>query len=364
MATNLVAEIVETLSPSIISRIATSLGVNQTSTQKAIVAAVPALLAALIAYVTKQPQGATKLNDIVSKQEPGVLSSLASVIGGSGQKALVDQGGGLLASLLGGKSQSALTSAVGQYSGIGETGSKNLLGLLAPVVLGVLGQQQRSNGLDASGLANLLTTQKGNVAAALPSGFANYLSGTGLLDDVAGGVSKRVPEPAAAPTSSPWPWLLGVLALAALGFLLWRMLSGQPDTTVTTTSPQIEAPTVDLSVFDKLKGVKAGDVDVGELAATAVSGLQSALTGIKDEASARAAVPELNQAESRFEQLNGLLSQLPPEARTALAAAIAGIRPTLDQLLDKALAIPGVGAIIQPAVDAIRSELNALATAS
>lgn len=361
MATNLVAQMVETLSPSIVSRIATSLGVNQTSTQKAIVAAVPALLAALIAYVTK-PQGANKLNDIVSRQEPGMLSSLASVIGGSGQKALIDQGGGLLASLLGGKNQSALTSALGQYSGIGEGGSKNLLGLLAPVVLGVLGQQQRANGLDASGLANLLTSQKANVADALPAGFTKYLGSTGLLDDVTGAVAKRSHEPAAATSSSPWRWLLGALALLALGFLLWRLLTGQPQPTVEATTPQIEAPLA--NVFDKLRGVKAGDVDVGELATTAVNGLQAALSGIKDEASARAAVPELSQAESRFDQLNGLLGQLPPEARQALAAAIASIRPNIDQLIDKILAIPGVGAIIQPAADAIRSKLNALATAS
>ncbi len=362
MATNLVSEIVETLSPSIVSRIASSLGVNQTATQKAIVAAVPALLAALISYVTK-PQGASKLSDIVSKQEPGMLSSLASVIGGAGQKALVDQGGGLLTSLLGGKSQSALTSALGQYSGIGEGGSKNLLGLLAPVVLGVLGQQQRSGGLDAAGLANLLTSQKANVADALPSGFASALSGAGILDDVAGAVSKRAPETAAA-SSSSWPWLLGVLALAALGFLLWRMLSGQPEPSVTTTTPQVEVPSVNLNAFDQLKGIKAGDVDVGELATTAITGLQAALAGIKDEASAQAAVPELTQADQRFDQLNGLIGQLPPEARTALAAAIAGIRPTLDELIDRVLAIPGVGAIVQPAADAIRAKLNALATAS
>jgi hypothetical protein len=41
MATNLVSEIADFLSPSVVSRIASALGLNQTSTQKAVVAAVP-----------------------------------------------------------------------------------------------------------------------------------------------------------------------------------------------------------------------------------------------------------------------------------------------------------------------------------
>ena len=83
--TNLVSQIVEALSPTIVSRIASSLGLDQSSTQKAINAAVPGLLAALISMVSK-PQGASKLADVVAKQPPGVLSSLADVIGGSRQK--------------------------------------------------------------------------------------------------------------------------------------------------------------------------------------------------------------------------------------------------------------------------------------
>ena len=184
MATNLVSEAVEVLSPTIVSRIASALGLNQSSTQKAIVAAVPALLAALISYVSK-PQGATKLAEVVKKQEPGVLSSLASVIGEPGQKALIDQGASVLTSLFGGKTVSALTDAVGQYAGVTGSGSKSLLGLLGPVVLGVLGKEARDRGLDASGLANLLTSQKNNVSAALPAGFSKYLSQAGVLDDVA-----------------------------------------------------------------------------------------------------------------------------------------------------------------------------------
>ena len=124
MATSLVSEIAEVLSPSMVSRIASALGLNQTSTQKAIVAAVPALLAALISYVSK-PQGAAKLTEVVRKQEPGVLASLASVIGEPGQKALIDQGGSVLTSLLGGKTLSALTGAVAQYAGTDAGGSKS-----------------------------------------------------------------------------------------------------------------------------------------------------------------------------------------------------------------------------------------------
>ena len=184
MATNLVSEVAEVLSPAIISRIASALGLNQSSTQKAIAAAVPALLAALISYVSK-PQGATKLAEVVKKQEPGVLSSLASVIGEPGQKALIDQGASVLTSLFGGKTVSALTDAVGQYAGVTGSGSKSLLGLFGPVVLGVLGKEARARGLDASGLSDLLTSQKNNVSTALPAGFSKYLSQTGILEDIA-----------------------------------------------------------------------------------------------------------------------------------------------------------------------------------
>jgi hypothetical protein len=57
---------------------------------------------------------------------------------------------------------------------------------------------------------------------------------------------------------------------------------------------------------------------------------------------------------SQFDQLTGLLDQLSPETRKALAETFAAIRPNLDQLLDKALGVPGVSAVIKPAVDAIR----------
>jgi hypothetical protein len=357
MATNLVEQIANTLGPVIVGRIASSLGLNETATQKAIVAAVPALLAALISYVSK-PQAATKLNNVLKKQEPGVLSSLANAIGGSGQKALIDQGSSVLTSLLGGKILSGLSSAVGQYADIGESGSKSLMGLLGLVVLGVLGHERRDRGLDASGLADLLTSQKDTIQAALPSGFSKYLSQADILDEVTRAATTAVSRTPEKSTSSSWTWLLGVLALIAIAFIAWRLFL-TPKQVAEVPSPQIEAPYA--SMLQQLKGIKVGDVDIGEVAASAVNNVQSSLQDVKDEATAQAALPKLNEAAAQFDQLTGLLDQMSPETRKAVAETFAAIRPTLDQLFDKALAIPGVGAVIRPAVEAIRAKLDTLA---
>ena len=221
-----------------------------------------------------------------------MLASLASVIGEPGQKAVIDQGASVLTSLLGGKTFSALTSAVGQYAGFDSGGSKSLMGLLGPVVLGVLGKEQRDRGLDASGLASLLTSQKSNVIGALPSGFAKYLSDAGL-DDVTKSQAKFSSRATSASAPSIAPWLLGALLLLALGALVWHLLSGRDQQVVETTKPPVEetiSPTSEApytALFAKLRGVKAGETDVGELATSAVNHLYTSLVGVKDEASHR-----------------------------------------------------------------------------
>jgi hypothetical protein len=106
-------------------------------------------------------------------------------------------------------------------------------------------------------------------------------------------------------------------------------------------------------LLNKLRGIKVGDIDVGELATSAVNDLQSSVAGIKDEATAQAALPGLTKASSEFDQLTGLLGQLTPEARKTVTEIFAAIKPNLDQLLDMVLGIPGVGTVIKPAVDAI-----------
>ena len=243
MATNLVSTITQVLSSNFVSRVASSLGLDGAQVEKALQAGTPALLAALTSLVSK-PAGAAVLNGAVAQQQPGVLTSLANMIGGSGQKALIDTGASTLTSLLGGTTMSALTNAVGQYAGIGEAGSKSIMGVLGPVVMGVLGQQQRASGLDATGLANLLASQKDNIARALPAGFANYLSGTGILDRITGPMARPEPAYVRSPsTSTTTPsWLLPALGILAIGALAWYLFSGPATQTVATLPTKVETP--------------------------------------------------------------------------------------------------------------------------
>jgi hypothetical protein len=126
----------------------------------------------------------------------------------------------------------------------------------------------------------------------------------------------------------------------------------------------INAGQVDAAaVFTPLQGIKVGNIDIGALATSAIIGLRSSLETITDEATARSSAPKLASSVAEFEQLAGLTNQLSPEARRTLADAIVASRPSLDQLLDKALAIPGVGPVINPTVDSLRSKLDTLATA-
>jgi hypothetical protein len=240
MTTNLVSTITQILNSDIAARVASSLGVDSAQVAKAFQAGVPGLLAALTSLVSK-PAGATALSKAVAQQQPDVLSSLAGALGGSGQTPLINQGAGALTSLLGGTTMSTLTDAVGRYAGIDAGTSKSLMGLLGPVALGVLGQQQRAGGLDAQGLGGLLASQKDNIARALPSGFADYLSGTGILDRV--DVKPTRFEPA---YSKPQPamsnWMLPVLGILALGGLAWYLMRSPAQDVANLPPTRVESP--------------------------------------------------------------------------------------------------------------------------
>jgi hypothetical protein len=181
MSTNLISVISQALTPNMISSIASALNLDAATIEKAIRAAVPGFLSALVGVVTK-PEGARQLANAIAS--PAVSRAAGNIE--SGVQTSADAATSQLNSLLGGNTLSALASAVGRFAGVGEGSAKGLMSMLGPLVLSVLGKEQQKAGLDASGLTNLLTSQKDSFAAALPAGVSNLLSGSGIMESIRG----------------------------------------------------------------------------------------------------------------------------------------------------------------------------------
>ena len=356
MSINLVSLVSENLTPGLIGRISTALGLDRSLIGQAATALAPALLGSL-SHVASSPDGARKLAGAISQQSPSILETLESSIGVSGQQSLVREGISTLSSLLGGSAVSALTGAVGKLTGISQGAGSSLLGMLAPAVLGTLGKQQAAHGLDASGLAQLLASQKENISAALPSGFGDMLRAAGVPGF--GTASAQAPQTARAsltkaenvPQSGSWRWVLGAVAAAALA---WWVFGNRPAEVVEQTKTTAGQVVRNLSI---------DGVDLKSSLQSALAGLKTTVQDVSDPASAKAALPELEKEAAEFDKIRDLSAKLPADSRSTLAALITTARPALEGLFDKVLTIPGVDAFVKPAIDGLRVKLNALSKA-
>jgi Bacterial protein of unknown function (DUF937) len=365
MATNLVSLVMQFLTPDMIGRVATALGVDRNLLQMAIGAAVPGLLAGFSGVAT-QPGGAQKLVD-VAKQETGTLGKFADMLGAGGQSTFIERGSKLLTSLLSAQDQNALVTAIGQFAGLGQSKSGSLLGMLAPIVMGTVAKAQGSQGLDTNGMVNLFASQKDNIAAALPADFGKLLGGTDLLNSLggaarsaasagtqatraasaaasaAGNASQRAGA-AAATSYNRLYWLIPIVAIAAL--LIYFL-----------TKPTEQVAQQGVTVAQSL--VVSG-VDVSKQVTDSIANLRSTLGGVTDVASAQAALPKLRDITAKIDQVDGLIEQMTPEQRKLLAGIVSPLTPTLNQLFDKVLAIPGVGEVLKPTIGLLKSKLAML----
>ena len=342
------------LSPMLIDRIASSLGIQSPMVKTAIAAILPTILAGL-AGVASKPGGGRQLGEVLGKQNPDILGDLGSIFGGAKQNEVAKSGTDALRDLLGGGALSGLTGAVGKFAGIGDAPVQGLVGMMAPVVLGTLAKQQKASGLDASGLASMLMGQRENIQAAMPAGFGDLLKGTGLLDGLAppkaeaprpGATVHPMPTPARpAGGMGMWPMVAAAALLAVLG---WYFFGQQkPVATSFPAPPQITI---------------AGQNIGGQLGSVA-EGLRGTLSGIKDEASARSALPRLQEMAQQLGGIQDSAGKVPADARKTLASYAAQLLPLLRPLIEKALAAAGVGPIAKPVLDQILNRIEALAKA-
>ena len=199
LTSSLLGMLTQQLSGPALGQLAGQLGTDPQQTQKAVSAALPMLLGALGRNAAK-PEGAAALLGALQRNHDG--SVLNDVAGHFAQGSATADGNKILRHVLG-DGQDRVQTGISAASGLEAGATGNLMAMLAPLVMGALGQQTRSQGLDVGGLAQLLMGEKQQADSALGSmggleGLLDMNHDGSIMDDIVsigskllGGLFKR-----------------------------------------------------------------------------------------------------------------------------------------------------------------------------
>jgi len=156
--TNLINEVSRHLTDDVIIQLSKQIGAQDPNqVKKAAQGITELLLNAISKNASHQERGGGLFGAIQKDHDGGILGDLMGVF--KGQKPVNNpstmNGAGIVSHLLG-KQQLEAAQIIGQISGLDIFKSGVLMQLIAPVIMGVVGQKQRSNGLDLGGLAQIL----------------------------------------------------------------------------------------------------------------------------------------------------------------------------------------------------------------
>jgi hypothetical protein len=359
---NIVETIKDLLSSAVINQLSSHVGVSEGATRSAVMAAVPALLSALSGLVSTGGPGSQKL--VSALENMGGAGSLENLIPkmSNHPASVLEQGASILSSLFGNSTISGIVNALSKFSSIAPGASQKLLGYLTPLVLGAIASSFKGKSINAQGLASLFADQKADIARALPSGFSlSEVPGLAAAGAAARSATREV-QAAGTPLAR---WLLPLIGLGALGLLLWWFTSS-----ATTPAPEAQAPAAipvraaetRLPVVpDAVTGVVPDVSKFSTELKDTFSKLTEALTSVKDVASAEAALPKLQDLDSKLGIAKVTMHNLADSAKITISTLVKSTQGKLRELVDNVLAIPGVGEKIKVVADSILAKLTDLA---
>jgi hypothetical protein len=186
------------LTPEIINQLSQQTGAAPQQTEVAAQGVLSTLLGGL-SKNAQSPEGANGILSALDRDHDGsVLNDIMGMLGGAQQAqapASALNGAGILGHILGGQQQNA-AGMISQASGVAPEGVMGMMAQLAPLVMGVLGQQKQQQGFDASGLASLLggsvQSQSSNPLMQMATKFLDKDGDGSMMDDVMGMVGSKL----------------------------------------------------------------------------------------------------------------------------------------------------------------------------
>jgi len=283
MSANLMQMAGQFLTPDMVGQIAGLLGEDSSKTGALVSAALPMLIAGMGSSAA--PSGVDALVKAIvpgGAADPAMLGNIAGLLGDSaGAKGAMQAGSGLLSGLFG-SNAGLMTNALSVFSGAKQGSASSVMGLLLPLVGGMVGKSLLSSGqtVATNTVMAMFQESKAPALAAMPQELKRTVAGMpglgALLGLPAAVAPAAVLAPAAAiaaPAASAGlrrfvPWLLGLLALGLLGW--WLM--GRDKVDVAGCNAQFETALAGKTVnFDTGDATIAADSKalLGELATIA-----------------------------------------------------------------------------------------------
>lgn len=284
MAINLLDMLKDNISGDMISQASKFLGENESGVKSAMSDVMPSVLGSMINFGSTD-SGAGKMMNMLKdgNHDGGILDNLGGLFGGgNATSGLVNTGSSLLKGMMGQSMLGSVIDMVSSRSGVSKSSSSSLMGMIAPIAMGMIGRYAKNKALDAVGLGSFLRGQRSGVMGALPSAISNLMGGNDKMNvrETAGNVTRgatntvkntgraaanattEVAEKASGGIGRILRWAIPIVAI--LGLLSWFGLRTGVDA-IDNAGDKIVNTTG--NVVDKTKDVAAGAADATKNAA-------------------------------------------------------------------------------------------------
>lgn len=178
------------LSGNVLDQLSNQIGEEKEKTEVA-TSGIISMLTTALAKNAASPDGASALANALDTDHDGsILDNIGDLLGGNMTNNRAANGAGILRHVLGGKQGNAI-DMISKMSGLNSAKTGNLMTMLAPIVLGMLGKQKKANNMDQSGLSDMLSRSVNSASSKRQEmGLLGKLldrDGDGsVMDDIAG----------------------------------------------------------------------------------------------------------------------------------------------------------------------------------
>lgn len=213
-------------SPDIVQKFSRSIGQPIDKTKAGLMSVIPTLMNGIVSKGST-PEGAASLVDMANKQN--------FELSAAPDESKLSAGNEVVNNIFG-SNLNSVVSRMGEKTGLNNSTISKMMGLAAPLVMGVIGSKVKNEKMSSTGLMNFLSQQK------------TTLAGVGSNVGVPGKLSSQ---------NVPWG-KIGIAALILLGLWFWWLGSQNKTIVPITTSTPI---TMTTSAVSDLGGfLRAGDL--------------------------------------------------------------------------------------------------------